>query len=73
MDANTTGFMDGKPMEFPCEICGTTFYTTVGEARRADAMECPNGHPLAFDREEFDAGIRKSEERISNLMNRFTF
>ena len=70
---DVAGFMDGKPHEFPCETCGATLHTTVGEARRAAELICPNGHKLEFDRERFDASIRQSEERIQNLMNRFTF
>jgi len=73
MDPSSAGFMDGKPMEVPCDTCGTPLHTTVGEVRRASALQCPNGHPLAFDAEELDESIRRSEERIQGLMNRFTF
>lgn len=73
MNSNTVGFMDGKPMEVPCDACGTPLHTTVGEARRASAMQCPNGHPLVFDVEAFDESIRQAEQRVENVMNRFTF
>ena len=69
----TSGFMDGKPMELPCSTCGTSLHTTVGEARRAASLQCPNGHPLTFDAEEFDESIRRSEQRVQDIMNRFTF
>ncbi|MBA3746160.1 MAG: hypothetical protein H0W96_01540 [Solirubrobacterales bacterium] len=73
MNQNVTGFLDGKPHEFPCKTCGEVLHTTVGEARRADSLQCPNGHAIPFDREEFDASIRKSEETVANIMGRFRF
>ena len=73
MSPNTSGFMDGKPMELPCETCGTSLHTTVGEARRAPDLRCPNGHPLTFDAEAFDEDVRQTEKRIANLINRFEF
>lgn len=60
-------------MEVPCETCGTPLHTTVGEARRASDLQCPNGHPLPFDVQEFDESIRQAEQRVENVMNRFTF
>lgn len=60
-------------MELPCRTCGTSLHTTVGEARRESGLQCPNGHPLTFDAEEFDASIRQAEQRVENIMNRFTF
>ena len=65
--------MDGKPMELPCDTCGESLHTTVGEARRAPALQCPNGHPLTFDAAEFDESIRQSEQRVMDVMNRFRF
>lgn len=65
--------MDGKPIEFPCETCGAVLRTTVGEARRASALECPNGHQLSFDAEEYDKSIQQAEKRVADIMNRFTF
>ncbi len=65
--------MDGKAMELPCATCGTSLHTTVGEVRRASALQCPNGHPLTFDTEEFDESIRQAEQRVENVMNRMTF
>lgn len=73
MDPITSGFMDGKAMELPCDACGASLQTTVGEARRATALQCPNGHPLTFDAEEFDASIRTAEQRVESIMKRFTF
>ena len=73
MDSIASGFMDGKPMELPCETCGASLQTTVGEARRATSLQCPNGHPLTFDAAEFDASIRTSEQRVESIMKRFTF
>jgi hypothetical protein len=73
MDSIASGFMDGKPMELPCETCGVSLQTTVGEARRGRSLQCPNGHPLTFDAEEFDASIRTSEQRVESIMKRFTF
>ena len=73
MSPSTAGFMDGKPMEFPCETCGAVLHTTVGEARRASTLDCPNGHRLTFDPEEFDKSIQQSEKRVADIMNRFTF
>ena len=60
-------------MELRCETCGAVLHMTVGEARRASALQCPNGHPLAFNAEEFDESIRQAEQRVANIMNRFTF
>ncbi len=60
-------------MELPCEICGESLHTTVGEARRAAALLCPNGHPLTFDADAFDASIRTSEQRIEGIMRSFRF
>jgi len=73
MGTSTDGFMDGKLVEFPCETCDATLQTTVGEARRASALECPNGHPIAFDADEYDASIRQAELRVQSIMNSFTF
>jgi hypothetical protein len=73
MTPSVEGFLDGKPHEFPCKECGAVLHTTVGEARRATALECPNGHTLDFDPKEFDESIRKSEQNVANIMNRFTF
>ena len=73
MDSIASGFMDGKAMELPCDACGVSLQTTVGEARRATALQCPNGHPLTFDVEEFDASIRTAEQRVESIMKRFTF
>ena len=73
MNANVAGFMDGKPHEFPCKTCGAVLHTTVGEARRASELKCPNGHVLDVDTKEFDASIRRSEQNVANIMNRFTF
>lgn len=73
MKASAEGFMDGKVMEFPCDTCGAVLHTTVGDARRARELECPNGHPLEHDVEEFDASIRQAEQRVGSIMSRFTF
>ncbi|MDP1846174.1 MAG: hypothetical protein Q8K79_00155 [Solirubrobacteraceae bacterium] len=73
MDSITSGFMDGKAMELPCEVCGASLQTTVGEARRAAALQCPNGHPLTFDVDAFDASIRTSEQRVESIMKSFRF
>ncbi len=73
MSSITSGFMDGKVMELPCATCGTSLHTTVGEARRASDLRCPNGHQLTFDAEEFDESIRQAEQRVENVMKRFTF
>ena len=73
MDPSTAGFMDGKPMEVPCDTCGAALHTSVGEARSASALRCPNGHRLAFNTEEFDESIRQAEQRVENVMNRITF
>ena len=73
MSPSVEGFMDGKEQEFPCETCDAVLKTTVGEARRAEQLECPNGHPIPHDREAFDASIKSAEERVANVMNRFTF
>lgn len=73
MSSITTGFMDGKPMEIPCETCGVPLQTTVGEARQATALQCPNGHPLTFDAEAFDESIRQAEQRVASIMGRFRF
>lgn len=73
MDSIASGFMDGKPMELPCDVCGVSLQTTVGEARRATALQCPNGHPLTFDADEFDASIRTSEQRVESIMKSFRF
>ena len=73
MDSIASGFMDGKPMELPCETCGASLQTTVGEARRATALQCPNGHPLTFDADEFDASIRTAEQKVESIMKRFRF
>ena len=60
-------------MEMPCETCGASLHTTVGEARKATALQCPNGHPLTFDADEFDESIRQAEQRVANIMNSFRF
>ena len=73
MKASAEGFMDGKPMEFRCDTCDAVLNTTVGEARRSPTLQCPNGHPIEHDAEELDASIRKAEERVGNIMSRFTF
>lgn len=73
MDSIASGFMDGKPLELACEACGRSLHTTVGEARRATGLQCPNGHPLAFDAAEFDASIRTSEQRVESIMKSFRF
>jgi len=73
MSSPAEGFMDGKPMELRCDTCGESLHTTVGEARRAPAPKCSNGHPLTFDAAEFDESIRKSEQRVMDVMNRFRF
>ena len=73
MTPSVDGFLDGKPHEFPCKTCDAVLKTTVGEARRASALHCPNGHRLEFDPKEFDESIRKSEQNVANIMNRFTF
>ena len=72
MTPSVDGFLDGKPQEFPCETCGAILHTTVGEARRATSLECPNGHTLV-DPKEFDESIRKSEKKIANIIDGFTF
>ena len=64
-----TKFYRGKPWSptiRPCEVCGASLQTTVGEARRAAALQCPNGHPLTFDADAFDASIRTSEPWVVN-------
>lgn len=73
MKQSAEGFMDGKPMEFTCETCGAVLETTVGEARRNPTLECPDGHPIEHDAEELDASIRQAEEKVGNIMSRFTF
>ena len=73
MKHSAEGFMDGKPIEFTCETCGAVLETTVGEARRNATLECPDGHPIEHDAEELDASIRKAEEKVGNIMSRFTF
>ena len=73
MASITSGFLDGKPHELRCETCGESLHTTVGAARRASALKCPNGHPLTFDVEAFDESIRQAEERVENIMKRFRF
>ena len=73
MSPSTAGFMDGKAMEVPCPTCGTSLHTTVGEARRKSALQCPNGHPLPFDTKELDASIRQAEQRVADVMRRITF
>ncbi len=73
MSSITSGFMDGKPLELPCATCGASLHTTVGEARRASTLQCPNGHPLSFDSEELDESIRQAEQRVEDIMRRFTF
>lgn len=65
--------MDGKAFEVPCTTCGTSLHTTIGDARRATALHCPNGHPLTFDSREFDEEIRQAEQRVESIMNRLTF
>ncbi len=73
MEKNTAGFLDGKPHDITCDVCKATVTSTVGELRRATTLECPNGHPLEFDSAAFDESIRKSEQRVADIMNRFTF
>ncbi len=73
MSSITSGFMDGKPLELACDTCGASLHTTVGEARRASALRCPNGHPLSFDAGELDESIRQAERRVEDIMRRFTF
>ena len=73
MTPTVDGFLDGKPQEFPCETCGAILHTTVGEARRATSLECPNGHTLGVDPKEFDESIRRSEKKIANIIDGFTF
>lgn len=73
MPASVDGFMDGKAMELACDTCGTPLHTTVGEARRATALQCPNGHPLAFDAAALDEEIRQAEQKVASIMNRFRF
>ena len=73
MKHSAAGFMDGKVQEFPCATCGAVLATTVGEARRTSELQCPNGHPLEHDADEFDKSIREAEQRVENVMNRFTF
>ena len=60
-------------MEMPCATCGVSLHTTVGEARQASALQCPNGHPLTFDADEFDESIRQAELRVANIIDRFRF
>ena len=73
MSPSAAGFMDGKALEVPCATCGTSLHTTVGEARRQSALQCPNGHPLTFDTKELDESIRQAEQKVENIMSRFTF
>ena len=73
MKPSAAGFMDGKVQEFPCPTCDAVLQTTVGEARRTAQLQCPNGHPIEHDAEEFDKSIRQAEQRVDNVMNRFTF
>ena len=73
MSSITSGFMDGKPLELPCPTCDTSLQTTVGEARQASALRCPNGHPLTFDARELDEDIRRAEQRVEDVMRRFRF
>lgn len=73
MKPSAEGFMDAKAMEFPCDTCGAVLHSTVGEARRSSTLECPNGHPIEHDAEELDASIRRAEQRVGNIMSRFTF
>ncbi len=73
MSTGTSGFMDGKPMELSCDVCGSSLHTTVGEARQASALQCPNGHPLTFEAGEFDESIRQVEERVAKIMRSFRF
>lgn len=65
--------MDGKALEVPCTTCGTPLHTTIGDARRATTLHCPNGHPLTFDARALDEEIRQAERRVESIMNRFTF
>jgi len=65
--------MDGKEIERTCPTCGATVRTTIGEARRAPALQCPSGHLVTFEAEDFDRDIRAAEQRIENIMKSFRF
>ncbi len=73
MTLGVPGFMDGKALELACETCDTPLHTTVGEARRATALQCPNGHPLAFDTAALDEEIRQAEQKVASIMSSFRF
>lgn len=71
MAKKATGFMDAKPIQLPCPLCGAAVPTTVGETRRSPTLRCANGHSVTYQAEQFNDGIQQMEKRVEDMMRRF--